>query len=98
MRVTIIKEGDQARVVVGGASHPVPAFGLPANFHALQWDGASGEVEYAMTTCDHCGTRSKKPNETVTDFAPYQAFVDGWQVAQAGAEEAAKKASADVTG
>lgn len=35
--------------------------------HAVQWYGDHGEVEYI----DHA-----KPNETITDFAPYQVYVD----------------------
>ncbi len=44
--------------------------------------------------CDHCGVRSKKGNDLITDLAPYQAYVDGWYAAKKAAEdEAAKKAA-----
>lgn len=88
MRITIIK--DDNAVIVDGEHHTVDLSGLPEGFHALQWDGTSGEVEHTVTKCEHCGVRSKKGNELIYDLAPYQPYVDGWT--------AAKKAKADVAG
>lgn len=85
MRVTIINDGT---VYVDGVAHAVRV-DIPAPFHAMQWDGTRGEVEYSVTTCDHCGARSRKPNETISDIAPYQKYVDAWHVA-------ADKAAADA--
>jgi hypothetical protein len=76
MRLTIIRE-DNA-VIVNGERYTVDCSGLPANFHALQWAGEDGEVEYSLVQCAHCGTRSKKPNEQVRDFARWQPYVDQW--------------------
>lgn len=92
MRVTIIKDGN--RVSVDGEPYAVDCSGLPADFHALQWDGSRGEVEYRLTVCDHCNARSKKPNEFITDLAPYQTYVDAWHAAK-GVEQ---KAKADAAG
>lgn len=86
MRVTIIKE-DNA-VYVDGVSQHVDCSDLPADFHALQWDGASGELEHSVTSCPHCGVRSKKGNEAVSDIAPYQKYVDSWYAAKTKADEA----------
>ncbi len=94
MRVTIIK--DNGTVTVDGESYPVDCSGLPADFHALQWDGASGEIEYRTVVCSHCGTRSKKPNLFINDMTPYLPYVDAWTVAKETARVAHEKAIADA--
>jgi hypothetical protein len=86
MRVTIVK--DDNMVSVDGRAYAVDCSDLPAAFHALQWDGMAGEIEYAALRCEHCGVRSKKGNETITDLAPYQKYVDKWQTARVEAEAA----------
>lgn len=101
MRVTII--ADDNRVKVDGESHTVNCSDLPADFHALQWDGASGEVEYRTVRCEHCGGRNKKPNMPISDLSPYQKFVDAWRVAKAAHDAAfaavtAEKVTVDVAG
>lgn len=83
MRVTIIR--DDNKVVVDGEGYTVDCTALPVDFHALQWDGTSGEVEYRMTVCSHCSTRSKKPNLFVNDMTPYLPYVDAWTAAKATA-------------
>ena len=84
MHLTIVK--DDNFVIIDGEGHPVDCSTLPADVHALQWDGASGEVEYRATECGHCSVRSKKPNERVTDLSPYQPYVDAWRAAKAKAD------------
>lgn len=76
MRVVIVKDDD--KVVVDGVARKVDCSALPADFHALQWDGAKGEVEHRVTRCDHCGARSKKGNDLITDLSQYQRYVDAW--------------------
>lgn len=88
MKVTIIREDNT--VYVDGKPHQVDCSGLPTNFHALQWDGVAGEVEYAAVRCSHCLAVSKKPNEVMADLSPYQAYIDAWQVAEAAALAAAE--------
>lgn len=96
MRVTIIK--DDHTVIVDGVRLTVDCTDLPAEFHALQWDGASGDVEYRITRCDHCSARTKKGNVLISDLSPYQKYVDAWGVADAAAKAAAEKAKADAAG
>lgn len=111
MRVTIIR--DDNTVSVDGEGYAVDCTGLPADFHALQWDGTSGEVEYRTVVCSHCNTRSRKPNLFVNDMTPYLAYVDAWTKAKTEAEaakqamhdamtkaafEASQKAAADAAG
>lgn len=94
MRIAIVK--DSNTVTVDGERYPVDLSALPANFHALQWDGTTGEIEYAMVFCEHCGTRGKRPNEMISDFTPYMAHLNAWHVAKAQAAlaaEAAQKAA-----
>jgi len=92
MRVTIVK--DDNAVYVEGIAHHVDCSTLPAGFHALQWDGVRGEVEYAATRCEHCGARTKKGNEIISELGPYQTYIDAWEVAKGAAEEAAREAAA----
>lgn len=80
MRVTIIRDDDA--VNIDGERQTVDCSSLPTDFHALQWDGFAGEVEYGAVLCGHCGMRSKKPNMTISDLAPYQKFLDGWHAAR----------------
>lgn len=97
MRLTVIR--DDNSVSVNGERHTVDCSTLPADFHALQWDGASGEVEYRMVKCDHCGGRSKEPNLRVADITSYQPYIDAWGVAKLAAiaaRAAAEKAHADA--
>jgi len=102
MRATVIK--DDNTVTIDGTTFAVDCSDLPADFHALQWDGARGEVEYRMVDCAHCGARSKKPNATILDFAPYVIYANRWNAARDAYVKAetlriaAEKAKADVAG
>lgn len=87
MRLTIIRETNT--VAVDGVPFEVDCSALPADVHAVQWDGANGEVEYSVTRCDHCGARTKKGNEFIKDVTPYQSLVNAWNVAKAAADKAA---------
>jgi hypothetical protein len=89
MRVTIIKEDNI--VTVDGESFTVDCSGLPVNFHALQWYGNHGEVEYAPFQVER--QWHKDPNITVADLALYQPYLDAW----AAAKLAAEKVKADAT-
>jgi hypothetical protein len=70
MRVTLIVEDN--RVSVEGQSETVDCSSL-ADIHVVQWYGTSGEIEFLRT-------EPLKMNEQITDFAPYQKFVDAWTV------------------
>ena len=87
MRVTIVPS--DGTVVVDGVGFTVKCDDLPVNVHAIQWDGVRGQIEYGVQRCEHCGGRSKAPNEEFTDFAPYQKYVDAWGIAKAAADQAA---------
>ena len=94
MRLTIVK--DDNTVIVDGERHAVDLSDLSADFHALQWAGEDGEVEYASVRCPHCGTRSKKLNEAVVDFAPWRPYVDRWYAAKAAVEKARAEQEAAI--
>ncbi len=94
MRISIVK--DNNAVTVDGERHTVDLSTLPANFHALQWDGTEGEIEYAMVFCEHCRTRGKRPNETISDFTPYMVHLNAWHVAKAQAALAAEAAQKEA--
>jgi hypothetical protein len=74
MRVTIIAEDN--RVNVEGQSETVDLSTLDEDIHVIQWYGNVGEIEYKY---DYVAG-GKKPNDRITDFSPYQKFVDAWEV------------------
>lgn len=94
MRVTIIK--DDNAVIVNGERYTVDCGTLPADFHALQWDGTEGEVEFRVTRCDHCGARTKKGNLLIADLSPYALYVDAWRAAKTKADAERAKAEAEL--
>jgi len=82
MQLTIIKN-DNA-VYIDGVVREIDCSLLDASFHALQWNGASGEVE----VCDPV-TKKLVRNDVINSIAPYQSFVDAWNTQAAGEAEAA---------
>ncbi len=66
MRVTII--ADDGVVGVDGEFRSIGLGALDPNIHAVQWDGAAGEIEW----------NNPRRNEAISDFAPFQSFVDAW--------------------
>ena len=73
MRVTIIS--DENRVGVDGEFRVVDLTGLDMTIHAVQWDSVlrEGHIEYRRP--------DPPPNKKITDFSPYQVFVDRWKAA-----------------
>lgn len=74
MRVVIVAE--DSRVSVEGASEMVDLSTLDEDIHVVQWYGTVGEVEYKHDFVEN----TRKPNTRITDFAPYQKYVDAWMV------------------
>jgi hypothetical protein len=74
MRVTIIAE--ENRVSVEGQSETVDLSTLDEEIHVIQWYGTVGEIEYKT---DYIAN-TRKPNERIADFAPFQKFVDLWMI------------------
>ena len=85
MRVSIIKE-DGTVVKDGVAYTDLDLSALPNDFHALQWDTSSGDLE----TKD---VNNIPSNTNISDLSPYQFCVDAWQTAY-DAEQAAIAAAA----
>jgi hypothetical protein len=77
MRIVIIAE--DSRVFVEGHSETVDLSTLDEDIHVVQWYGTVGEVEYKH---DYVAN-TKKMNDRITDFTPYQKFVDAWTAAKA---------------
>ena len=81
MLLTIIKDDNMVYIDKVGVN--VDCSDLPNNFHALQWDGSSGHVEYVGHV---------DPNNVITDISAYQVYIDRWNVARAKQiEERTKK-------
>jgi hypothetical protein len=89
MRVTIIK-ADNAVYVGGVAMLGIDCSALPVNFHALQWYGTWGDLE--------TNVNGQHANERITDFAPYQQYVDAWNAKKAAPDAAAASSVKAKTG
>jgi hypothetical protein len=74
MRVTII--ADDSHVYVEGQPERVDLSTLDEEIHVIQWYGTIGEIEYKTDYIEN----TRKPNERIEDFAPYQKFVDLWTI------------------
>lgn len=89
MRVTIIAEDNM--VLVDGKPQTVDCKPLVAEGkHAVQWYGAFGEVEFRSEIDVTKREVTRKGNEKITDFAPYQSYVDAWNIENTK-QEALKK-------
>lgn len=84
MSVTIVKED---RVVMVDGDSVNFDYDLAANIWSIQWDGATGEVEFNDGT----------PNEVISDFAPYQYLVDGYHAQKQKIEQAEADRIANLT-
>ena len=74
MRVTIV--ADDNKVVVEGHPEAVDCSSIEEEIHAVQWYGSVGEVEFKHDYIEN----TRKPNETIKDFAAYQKYVDLWMI------------------
>lgn len=75
MRVTIVKN-DGLVSVDGVAIRGLDVSSLPSDFHALQWYGTKGEVEFVNPNT------GAMRNETITSLAAYQACINAWTAAK----------------
>lgn len=92
MRLTIIKADNT--VGIDGAFLPVDCSALPANFHALQWEGpeagigGNGEAEW---------TGKPKPENTeVFDLGEYYAYVEAWRAENVRVKAEIERLAAEV--
>ncbi len=69
MRLTIIKEDNM--VYVDKVAKEVDCSDLPQDFHALQWNGESGWIEFV---------NNYKAPEQITSIEAYQKYIDAWIV------------------
>ena len=67
MRVTIIKEDN--KVYIDRLAKDIDCSELPEDFHALQWDGEKGKIEFVD---------NYKPPESITSLEPYQKYINAW--------------------
>lgn len=75
VRITIVKEDNV--VLVESMALNIDCSSLPDDFHALQWYGTWGEVEFITDFSSFPATR--KPNLTIRDLSPYKSIIDAWE-------------------
>jgi hypothetical protein len=93
MRVTIVADDDT--VLVDGKPQAVDCKQLVTEGkHAVQWYGAFGEVEFRSELNAEKREVTRKANEKITDIAPYQSYIDAWNVENAKQGAAKKQADA----
>jgi hypothetical protein len=79
MRATIIV--DDNNVLVDGEPHAVNCAELAdRDIHAVQWDGDRGRGEIEYKTDHDQDPPHRRPNERITNFAPFNHFVEAWRV------------------
>jgi len=97
MRVTIVVESNQVKVDDGQMRYVNVSALAADSVHAIQWYDTFGEIEFATYFVDSpvldphgfepTGATVKVPhrkiNEVITDFSPYQQYVDAWYVEDA---------------
>jgi hypothetical protein len=72
---------DDNVVLVDGAAETVDCSALAAEGkRAVQWRNTAGHVEFASVVDPDTLTVNRAPNEVITDFSPYQPYVDAWQI------------------
>lgn len=82
MRATIVVEDNI--VLIEGEAMPVDCKALIADgIRAVQWYEVFGEVEYRTELDTKEKAFTRKGNEKITDFSPYQKYVDEWEVEKA---------------
>lgn len=90
MRITIVAD-DNLVIVDGVSAYGVDLSGLDPTVHAVQWDGARGDIEYRADP----DTGDRKMNFCIVDETPYLVYVERHAIRLAflEAEEAASKAA-----
>lgn len=92
MRLTIIKSDNT--VGIDGKFLPIDCSALPADFHALQWDGSedgingNGEVEWVG--------RPKPANTEITSLVEYFSYVETWRVEKNRIDEEKAREEAEL--
>lgn len=84
-RITILKINNQ--IGIDGKFLTVDCSDLPEDFHALQWDGTEGEIEWKG--------KPRPPNTEITDLKEYQKYIDMWHSEKDRLDEEMKKAQAE---
>jgi hypothetical protein len=78
MRAIIIV--DDNLMLIDGVAQKIDCSPLLAqNIHAVQWSDTFGEEEFRVDP----ETGHREPNNRITDFSPYQPYIDQWQAALA---------------
>jgi hypothetical protein len=96
MRVTIVV--DDNIVLVDGKARTVDCSPLVKDgTHAVQWHDVVGEVEFRTGIDAETKAMTRQPNQTITDFSPYQSYVEQWRIENAKQEliEAAQQKQMD---
>lgn len=70
MRLTIIPSDNV--VFVDGKALTVDCSSLDKTIHAVQWDGTSGEVEYATIA------GKRKPNAVIKDISAFRSLISAY--------------------
>jgi len=67
---------DDQSVYVNGVGYNNLTFSIDSSIHAVQWYGTAGIIEYKEIFDGDKFT--KAPNESFTDFSPFQSALDAW--------------------
>jgi hypothetical protein len=88
MRVTIVVD-DNIVLVDGKPAHVDLSPLIADRIHAVQWYDSKGEVEFRADDDDPLGDR--QPNERISDFTPFNRYVEKWKVQREADERLARE-------
>jgi hypothetical protein len=74
--VEILISRTNNRVYVDRVSREVDLSDLPSYIRFVHWDGAAGRITFLNSDQDEY-----YPDMPISDFAPYQKYVDAWRAA-----------------
>lgn len=69
MKVTIVPNDEF--IYLDGVAYHLPSVKKLTRFHAIQWDGEEGHVEYVQVKGEEF-----KPNERITTISSFQTYID----------------------
>jgi hypothetical protein len=95
MRATIVV--DDNMMLIDGVACTVDCSALVGEGkHAVQWYDTYGEVEFRTDINPETKAMARLPNEIISDFSPYQSYVDAWHVEKEKQDQIAAEKQKDA--
>lgn len=80
MRATLIVPDNMVSIDGQLARHVDLSALVAAGVHAVQWYDSYGEVEFVSGFDPELKIPTRKPNEYITDFTPFESFIHAYRI------------------